>query len=120
MRIPDAVDAVTACGTHTASCVAQVPADFVMEESNAELLDALAAVVWEHGDERTKARAVMCVIYFKAIHGDFYASRNLLLMSHLQVSSIVHNFVHTSIHFHRHALLRAPLLAACDPPGRAS
>ena len=63
----------------------KVPSDFVMEDSCAQLLDALAAIVWEHGDERTKARAMLCIIYFKAIHEDFHAARNLLLMSHLQV-----------------------------------
>ena len=76
----NAAEIVAAVGTVTI----KVPADFVMEDSNAELLDALAATVWEHGEERTKARAMLCVIYFKAIHEDFYAGRDLLLMSHLQ------------------------------------
>ena len=72
---------VAAVGTATL----QVPADFVMEEDNADLLSSLTQLIFEHGDERTKARALLCAIYFKAIHDDFYSARDLLLMSHLQV-----------------------------------
>ena len=65
----------------------RVPSDFVMEDSNADLLNSLTHLIFEHGDERTKARALLCAIYFKAIHNDFYSARDLLLMSHLQVHS---------------------------------
>ena len=72
---------VAAVGTATL----QVPTDFVMEDDNANLLSSLTQLIFEHGDERTKARALLCAIYFKAIHDDFYSARDLLLMSHLQV-----------------------------------
>jgi hypothetical protein len=65
----------------------QVPADFVLGENCHVVLQSLVTVCFKHGDERTKARAMLCSIYHKAIHGDFYGGRDLLLMSHLQVRS---------------------------------
>ena len=62
-----------------------IPADFVMEESCHALMDSLCAtVIYKHGDERTKARALLCSIFFKCIHDDFYTARDMMLMSHLQ------------------------------------
>jgi hypothetical protein len=62
-----------------------VPQDYVMDESSAVALKRLVAVVFNHGDERTKARAMLCHIYHTALHDDFYTARDLMLMSHLQV-----------------------------------
>lgn len=67
--------------------VLTVPADFVLEESCEDLLKDLCSIIYLHGDERTKARAMLCTIFFKAIHGDFYGARDMMLMSHLQVRS---------------------------------
>lgn len=56
-----------------------------MDESAGSALKALVGVVFNHGDERTKARAMLCYIYQQALHDDFYSARDLMLMSHLQV-----------------------------------
>jgi hypothetical protein len=91
----DAVDAAAAAGAAAtedpASAAADekmvipVPQDYVMDESSAVALKRLVAVVFNHGDERTKARAMLCHIYHTALHDDFHTARDLMLMSHLQV-----------------------------------
>eukprot|EP00983_Pelagomonas_calceolata_P012317 393968-Pelagomonas_calceolata.AAC.6 len=65
--------------------VGGVPSDYVMGEDSHSVMRSLVTIIFKHGDERTKARAMMCSIYHKAIHADFYGARDLLLMSHLQV-----------------------------------
>jgi len=67
--------------------VVPIPADFVMAESVHALMRELTALVYKHGDERTKARASICATYMRCIHDDFYTARDMLLMSHLQARS---------------------------------
>uniref|UniRef100_A0A383WAN8 Eukaryotic translation initiation factor 3 subunit C n=1 Tax=Tetradesmus obliquus TaxID=3088 RepID=A0A383WAN8_TETOB len=61
-----------------------VPLDFSMDESSTAAMKRLVGIVFTHGDERAKARAMLCTIYHKALHGDFHSARDMLLMSHLQ------------------------------------
>lgn len=65
--------------------VVPIPADFRMEESSQELMNSLCTTVYKHGDDRTKARAMLCSVFFKSINDQFYAARDTMLMSHLQV-----------------------------------
>jgi hypothetical protein len=61
-----------------------MPKDFKLPEDCHALMKDLVQTVYVHGEERSKARAVLTHIYHKSIHGDFHGARDLLLMSHLQ------------------------------------
>lgn len=64
--------------------ILKMPQDFQMETNPFVAMERLERIVFNHGDERERARATLMGIYHKCIHNDFHTARDRMLMSHLQ------------------------------------
>jgi len=49
----------------------------------APLVRRLAQICFQHGDERAKARALLCLVFHLSLRNEFYVARDTLLTSHL-------------------------------------
>ncbi|KAF9047253.1 eukaryotic translation initiation factor 3 domain-containing protein [Panaeolus papilionaceus] len=56
------------------------------ETTTTALVHALCVHLYKSGDTLLRTRAMLSHIYHHALHNDFYTSRDMLLMSHLQES----------------------------------
>ena len=57
----------------------KIPADFQLDEELSATMSQLSTFIYKHGDERSKARAMLCCIFFEAIHDNFYRVRHGLM-----------------------------------------
>ena len=74
------------------------PAD---KETSADILDKLCKYIYSKDNtDRLRTRAILCHIYFNAIHDNWFAARDLMLMSHLQ-DTVHHSDPVTQILYNR-------------------
>merc|ERR1719438_387147 len=71
------------------------------KETSSDLLDKLCKYIYSKDNtDRLRTRAILCHIYFNAIHDNWFAARDLMLMSHLQ-DTVHHSDPVTQILYNR-------------------
>ncbi|KAJ4415425.1 Translation initiation factor 3 subunit c [Gnomoniopsis sp. IMI 355080] len=65
-----------------------------------ELVNIISNYLFSNSEGYHRARAMLCHIYFQALHDDYYKARDMMLMSHLQDSISTFN-VATQILYNR-------------------
>merc|ERR1719394_1942630 len=71
------------------------------KETSADLIDRLCKYIYSKDNtDRLRTRAILCHIYFNAIHDNWFAARDLMLMSHLQ-DTVHHSDPATQILYNR-------------------
>ncbi|KAK4138145.1 hypothetical protein BT67DRAFT_452872 [Trichocladium antarcticum] len=65
-----------------------------------QLIHVLCNYLFEHSEGIIRARAMLCQIYFLALHDDYYKARDMMLTSHLQ-ENIANFDVATQILYNR-------------------
>ena len=70
------------------------------EADTGVLVQTLCSYLFQYSEGIIRARAMLCQVYFLALHDQYYRARDMLLMSHLQET--ISNFdVNTQILFNR-------------------
>lgn len=85
------------------SVAADIDSAITPREKTVEALDLvniLSTYLFANSDGIHRARAMLCQIYFLALHDDYYKARDMMLMSHLQETISSFN-VSTQILFNR-------------------
>ncbi|KAK3334040.1 eukaryotic translation initiation factor 3 subunit 8 [Cercophora scortea] len=73
------------------------------------LINVLCNYLFENSDGIIRARAMLCQIYFLALHDDYYRARDMMLTSHLQEN--ITNFDITSQILYNRTLVQVGLCA---------
>ena len=76
---------------------------------SADIVKTLCSYLFQQSEGIIRARAMLCQIYFLALHDSYYQARDMMLMSHLQ-ETIAQFDVNTQILFNR-ALVQVGLCA---------
>ncbi|GAB7363109.1 hypothetical protein MBLNU230_g3400t1 [Neophaeotheca triangularis] len=64
------------------------------------LVQTLAGYLFQHSEGTHRARAMLCQVYYLALHDHYYRARDMMLMSHLQETIVSFN-IDTQILFNR-------------------
>lgn len=64
------------------------------------LVQTLAGYLFKHSEGTHRARAMLCQVYYLALHDQYYRARDMMLMSHLQETIVSFN-IDTQILFNR-------------------